>query len=330
MIDTQGSLTLVDISVPSSPVERGFYNTPGIVHGVYAVGDTLYIADGTNGLMILDIQNVAGPVTAGYYMLPTIAMDVFVDENNHIYVTGNNGGLFIVEYEDAGDPPTSVPTPMPTTVTLVSPSATPIPTDTPSMTPTVEAPTATATDIPGTDIPATEVPTTIPTTTTAIPTPTDVKCSPTVSIDAPATVTVGDIFNVVLSFSGPGERWWYISQFPENPNIEAIVDGSQYKALTPGTVTYWAGIDTECGESVVETVLIQVVDSGTATPVETAIPFPSETATEVATEVPTETPAPTSTPTSIPTSIPTLYLLVGPATNGGIWTKMMQTPWLRQ
>ena len=50
--DSSG-LRIIDVSVPSSPSEVGFYDTPGWAWGVYVQGDLAYVADGYGGLIIL-------------------------------------------------------------------------------------------------------------------------------------------------------------------------------------------------------------------------------------------------------------------------------------
>ena len=46
-------LRIIDISNPASPIEAGFYDTPGSVYAVAVSGSLVYVADGDCGLRIL-------------------------------------------------------------------------------------------------------------------------------------------------------------------------------------------------------------------------------------------------------------------------------------
>jgi hypothetical protein len=46
-------LRIIDVSVPSAPVEAGFYDSPGYAYGVAVTGSYAYVADGDDGLVIL-------------------------------------------------------------------------------------------------------------------------------------------------------------------------------------------------------------------------------------------------------------------------------------
>ena len=69
-------LRIIDISNPASPIEAGFYDTPGSVYAVALSGSLVYVADGDSGLRILQFpippvmqlntgQHDFGTVTAG-------------------------------------------------------------------------------------------------------------------------------------------------------------------------------------------------------------------------------------------------------------------------
>jgi len=51
--DDYSGLRIIDVSVPSSPIEVGFYDTPDEAKGVYVQGGLAYVADRSGGLIIL-------------------------------------------------------------------------------------------------------------------------------------------------------------------------------------------------------------------------------------------------------------------------------------
>ena len=44
---------MIDVSDPMNPVEESFMDTPGQAHGIYVVGNLIYVADAWAGLSIL-------------------------------------------------------------------------------------------------------------------------------------------------------------------------------------------------------------------------------------------------------------------------------------
>ncbi len=53
MADRTAGLRVIDVSNPSNPQERGYYNTPGSALGVAVAGSYAYVADYTAGLQII-------------------------------------------------------------------------------------------------------------------------------------------------------------------------------------------------------------------------------------------------------------------------------------
>jgi len=54
-------LQIIDITTPTAPALRGYYNTGDYVSGVAVSGSIAYLANGNSGLMVCDISNPAGP-----------------------------------------------------------------------------------------------------------------------------------------------------------------------------------------------------------------------------------------------------------------------------
>jgi hypothetical protein len=69
---------VVNIANPSSPVEAGFYDTPGSAIAVAVSGNHAYVADVDNGLRVVNIANPASPAEVGFYNTPGNASGVAV------------------------------------------------------------------------------------------------------------------------------------------------------------------------------------------------------------------------------------------------------------
>ena len=53
MADESSGLRIIDIADPASPVEVGFYDTPGDARGVVVSGSYAYVADADSGLRVI-------------------------------------------------------------------------------------------------------------------------------------------------------------------------------------------------------------------------------------------------------------------------------------
>ena len=60
-IVASGGLRIIDVSVPSSPTEVGFYDTRSWANSVYVSGPYAYVVDGDDGLRIIDVSMFTGP-----------------------------------------------------------------------------------------------------------------------------------------------------------------------------------------------------------------------------------------------------------------------------
>jgi hypothetical protein len=83
----RAGLRVIDVSLPSAPVEVGFYHTPGIARGVAAgsaalrdgtAGGYVYVAAGEAGLRVVDVSTPLAPVEVGFYDTPGWAWGVAV------------------------------------------------------------------------------------------------------------------------------------------------------------------------------------------------------------------------------------------------------------
>lgn len=105
-------LQIVDISDPLQLHAAGLYDSPGIIRGITAVGNTLYVADspvwsGTTwvggGLRIVDISDPATPRQIGFYDSPGDARAVAVSGVD-AFIADGRSGLRVVDISDPDRP----------------------------------------------------------------------------------------------------------------------------------------------------------------------------------------------------------------------------------
>lgn len=95
-----GILRVVDISDPTTPVERG--SLPGGGNQMQVVGNHVYVAAGTAGLQIVDVSDPDTPVQVG--SVPTIyALDVAVG-GSYAYVAADFVGVHVIDVSNPEAP----------------------------------------------------------------------------------------------------------------------------------------------------------------------------------------------------------------------------------
>ncbi|MFQ6619003.1 MAG: T9SS type A sorting domain-containing protein, partial [Fidelibacterota bacterium] len=94
--DGSGGLRIVDVSIPSSPTEVGYFDTQGSAKGVYVSGNYGYVADWNDGLRIIDVSNPTNPTEVGYFNTGLFAQGVYVHDN-YLYVADGSDGLYILQ-----------------------------------------------------------------------------------------------------------------------------------------------------------------------------------------------------------------------------------------
>ncbi len=94
---------ILDLAIPSSPVQAGIYKTPGNreVGGVVAKGSYVYLAAGSAGLQIVDLTDPTTPEKASVYGAPTAVMGVAMAEG-YAYAADRYNGLRV--FDLAADP----------------------------------------------------------------------------------------------------------------------------------------------------------------------------------------------------------------------------------
>ena len=101
--DGSGGLRVIDVQDPRTPVEAGFFDTPGEAWGVTVAGKYAYVADRMDGLRVVDISDPSNPNERGYVDTPGEARAVAVD-GNYAYVADSFGGLRIIDVSDPSHP----------------------------------------------------------------------------------------------------------------------------------------------------------------------------------------------------------------------------------
>src|SRR3989338_7263696 len=95
--DEDQGMRIIDVTNPAAPALIGFVNTPGIAVGVFALGDTIYVADRASGLRIINAASYAAPFESGSYILTGGELwGVHVD-NNKAFLAYDAFGLRILD-----------------------------------------------------------------------------------------------------------------------------------------------------------------------------------------------------------------------------------------
>ncbi len=96
-------LDVLDISNSSSPKLVGRVALPGLVNGVVAAGQYVYVADDDAGLEIVDVSNAAVPRVRGFYPTSGIASGI-ATLGGFVYLAAGTSGLEIFDVTNPGRP----------------------------------------------------------------------------------------------------------------------------------------------------------------------------------------------------------------------------------
>jgi hypothetical protein len=147
-----GTMLVVDISNPSSPVLASTWNAPGnLPMGIHVQDEYALVADGNAGVHVLNVSYPSLPVQVGSYNTPGSAHGLDL-VGNLIYVADYGSGLRILEVQNAFPTPTITHTPTVTTTYTITPTETVSTTMTRTTTPTPSpssTPTSTSTPVGG-------------------------------------------------------------------------------------------------------------------------------------------------------------------------------------
>ena len=102
-VAAQGALSILDISNPASPVQVGFFDTPGSAEGVAVSGSYVYVADWDAGLRVIDMSDPTAPVEVGSLSTSGYASGVTVS-GGYAYVADHGAGLSVIDVSDPRNP----------------------------------------------------------------------------------------------------------------------------------------------------------------------------------------------------------------------------------
>ena len=94
-------LRIINISNPLNPFEVGYYDTPGVVFGVFVNNSYAYLADG-GSLRIVNIVNPSSPIEVGQCDM-SCASDVCVS-GSYAYIADWSFGLRIIDISSPTNP----------------------------------------------------------------------------------------------------------------------------------------------------------------------------------------------------------------------------------
>jgi hypothetical protein len=99
-----GGLRIIDCTIPSLPIEIGYYNPPHFLQRVATIIDYAYIASDA-GVRILDTSDSTDPVEIGYYLPPYLSVSDVHLSGEWLYVATHPGwGLYILDITEPTSP----------------------------------------------------------------------------------------------------------------------------------------------------------------------------------------------------------------------------------
>jgi hypothetical protein len=102
--DGSAGLRMVNVSVPSSPCEVGYYDPPfGISQAIEKNGDYLYLADGSVGVRIFHLTDPVTVESLSVYDTPGVAKDISF-ESNLLFIADGIQGVRIANVADPQAP----------------------------------------------------------------------------------------------------------------------------------------------------------------------------------------------------------------------------------
>jgi len=96
-------LRIINISIPSFPVEVSFMKPGVVARGFHIIGNYAYVADWATGLRIIDISNPSAPAEVGSYSTGDDAVGVYVS-GNYAYMADYYAGLRIIDISTPSTP----------------------------------------------------------------------------------------------------------------------------------------------------------------------------------------------------------------------------------
>jgi pimeloyl-ACP methyl ester carboxylesterase len=99
-------LQIVDVTTPTAPALRGYYNTGDWANGVAISNNFAYVANNNSGLVVLDISNPTQPKLSGSVAVVGEAFGVAVQQiTNHLFAfVATGSGLCVVDVANPNNP----------------------------------------------------------------------------------------------------------------------------------------------------------------------------------------------------------------------------------
>jgi hypothetical protein len=91
---------VIDLTIPASPREIGFIDTPGYAVGVTVLGSLALVSDGFEGVRLIDISVPSRPREVGFLDTPGFAFNVDIYQGQALVATGLTG-LRVVDISEA-------------------------------------------------------------------------------------------------------------------------------------------------------------------------------------------------------------------------------------
>ncbi|MCG3220277.1 MAG: hypothetical protein H7641_02760, partial [Candidatus Heimdallarchaeota archaeon] len=102
--NSEGGLSVIDVTDPTNPSRIGFRDTPGITTNLALVDDYALLADSSNGLVVMDIANPTNPtIKATYSTGISSAINIMV-QGNLAFVVDFDNGIIVVDITDPTTP----------------------------------------------------------------------------------------------------------------------------------------------------------------------------------------------------------------------------------
>jgi hypothetical protein len=98
-----GALVVLDLAGSGAPMQIARLPLRAAVDSIQLLGDLLYVANDTSGLLIVDVSDPRRPALRGSYQTPGVAYGVYA-VGSLAYVAAGRSGLVIIDASDSAAP----------------------------------------------------------------------------------------------------------------------------------------------------------------------------------------------------------------------------------
>lgn len=100
--ECEKTLSIIDVSDPSQPVEVGYFSSNAFVLGAAILDNYAYVVQQDGHLVILDISNISAPIQVGSYEIPQYVWSIKIV--GHYAYLASEEGLLILDLSEAESP----------------------------------------------------------------------------------------------------------------------------------------------------------------------------------------------------------------------------------